>query len=160
MTLAAEIRDAHGVEVDELNLGGGLGIAYVPATTRRPRSTPSTGLSGSSSASVRRPACAVRGCRSSRDVRSSGPATITVYEVGTVKRVSLDGGAVRTYVSVDGGMSDNIRTALYDAEYTCTVANRASSATPVLAASWASTARAATSSCATPGCRATSRRAT
>jgi diaminopimelate decarboxylase len=40
---------------------------------------------------------------------------------------------VRTYVSVDGGMSDNIRTALYDADYSCTLANRASAATPVLA---------------------------
>ena len=46
-----------------------------------------------------------------------GPAMCTVYEVGTVKEVELDGGAVRTYVSVDGGMSDNIRTALYDADY-------------------------------------------
>jgi diaminopimelate decarboxylase len=57
----------------------------------------------------------------------------TVYEIGTVKQVELDGGARRTYVSVDGGMSDNIRTALYDADYSCTLANRASAATPVLA---------------------------
>jgi diaminopimelate decarboxylase len=63
----------------------------------------------------------------------AGPSAITVYEVGTVKRVSLDGGAVRTYVSVDGGMSDNIRTALYDADYTCTLANRESTVAPVLA---------------------------
>ena len=56
----------------------------------------------------------------------------TVYTVGTVKRVELDGGAVRTYVSVDGGMSDNIRTALYDADYSCTLASRASDAPPVL----------------------------
>ena len=56
----------------------------------------------------------------------------TVYEVGTVKPVELDGGAVRTYVSVDGGMSDNIRTALYDADYSCTLATRASDAPPVL----------------------------
>ncbi len=57
----------------------------------------------------------------------------TVYTVGTVKPVALDGGAVRTYVSVDGGMSDNIRTALYDADYSCTLANRPSDAAPVLA---------------------------
>ena len=50
----------------------------------------------------------------------------TVYEVGTVKEVALDGGASRTYVSVDGGMSDNIRTALYDADYSCTLASRRS----------------------------------
>ena len=58
----------------------------------------------------------------------AGPAVCTVYEVGTVKAVELDGGAVRTYVSVDGGMSDNIRTALYDADYSCTLANRVSDA--------------------------------
>ncbi|MCW2758925.1 MAG: diaminopimelate decarboxylase, partial [Nocardioidaceae bacterium] len=62
-----------------------------------------------------------------------GPAMCTVYTVGTVKPVTLDGGAVRTYVSVDGGMSDNIRTALYDADYSCTLAARTSTAPPVLA---------------------------
>jgi diaminopimelate decarboxylase len=61
-----------------------------------------------------------------------GPSAITVYEVGTVKDVTLDGGHTRRYVSVDGGMSDNIRTALYDADYTCVLANRASSAAPVI----------------------------
>ena len=53
----------------------------------------------------------------------------TLYEVGTVKE--LDG--IRTYVSVDGGMSDNIRTALYDASYSATLASRASGAQPLLA---------------------------
>ena len=53
-----------------------------------------------------------------------GPAVFTLYEVGTVKDV--DG--MRTYVSVDGGMSDNIRTALYDASYSATLASRASTA--------------------------------
>jgi diaminopimelate decarboxylase len=61
-----------------------------------------------------------------------GPAMCTVYEVGTVKEVALDGGARRTYVSVDGGMSDNLRTALYDADYSCTLASRTSEAAPVL----------------------------
>jgi diaminopimelate decarboxylase len=61
-----------------------------------------------------------------------GPTTITLYEVGTVKPVELDGGLVRTYVSVDGGMSDNIRTALYDSDYTVVVASRRSDAPPML----------------------------
>jgi diaminopimelate decarboxylase len=60
----------------------------------------------------------------------------TVYTVGTVKRVELDGPPdtrpVRTYVSVDGGMSDNIRTALYDADYSCTLASRTSEAPAAL----------------------------
>ena len=53
-----------------------------------------------------------------------GPGTVTVYEVGTVKPVE----GLRTFVSVDGGMSDNIRTALYDADYTVALASRRSSA--------------------------------
>ena len=84
-----------------------------------------------------------------------GPAMCTVYEVGTVKQVALDGGASRTYVSVDGGMSDNIRTALYDADYSCTLAP----GLPTRRRSWrgssGSTARPATSSSRTSSCRRT-----
>jgi diaminopimelate decarboxylase len=58
-----------------------------------------------------------------------GPSVFTLYEVGTVKDV--DG--IRTYVSVDGGMSDNIRTALYDSSYSAALASRKSDAQPMLA---------------------------
>ncbi len=61
-----------------------------------------------------------------------GPAVCTVYTVGTTKEVALDFGESRTYVSVDGGMSDNIRTALYDADYSCTLASRYCRADPAL----------------------------
>jgi diaminopimelate decarboxylase len=61
-----------------------------------------------------------------------GPAGITLYEVGTIKPVLLDHGLVRTFVSVDGGMSDNIRSALYDADYTVILASRESTAPPQL----------------------------
>jgi diaminopimelate decarboxylase len=78
--------------------------------------------------------------------------------------VPLDGRASRRYVSVDGGMSDNIRTALYDA---CTTAGSCpavpSATAPAsrrCAGSSASTARAATSWCATAGCPPTWRPAT
>jgi diaminopimelate decarboxylase len=54
-----------------------------------------------------------------------GPGTVTLYEVGTVKDVQLGHGTARRYVSVDGGMSDNIRTALYDALYDCRLVSRA-----------------------------------
>ena len=60
----------------------------------------------------------------------AGPGTVTLYEIGTIKPVRLGASGapgtplVRNYVSVDGGMSDNIRTALYDASYTCVLANR------------------------------------
>ncbi len=62
-----------------------------------------------------------------------GPTAFTLYEVGTVKQVTLDAGASRTYVAVDGGMSDNIRTALYGADFSATLASRRSAAAPVLA---------------------------
>ena len=131
--LAARIRDTHGVEVDEIDLGGGLGIAYVEGDDpETPKQTIDRLV-----AIVERE-CAAAGLRVPRlSVEPGraivGPSTVTVYRVGTVKQVSLDGGAARTYVSVDGGMSDNIRTALYDAEYTCALANRASTVAPVRA---------------------------
>ncbi|HYI56248.1 MAG TPA: hypothetical protein VEX57_19935, partial [Microlunatus sp.] len=68
----------------------------------------------------------------------AGPGTVTLYEIGTIKPVRLGASGapgtplVRNYVSVDGGMSDNIRTALYDANYTCVLANRSSDAPPAL----------------------------
>jgi diaminopimelate decarboxylase len=131
--LAATIRDVHGVEVAELNLGGGLGIAYVSDDDPEDPSETITRLL----AIVARE-CASHGLATPRVSLEPGraivgPSAITLYEVGTVKQVTLDGGHVRTYVSVDGGMSDNIRTALYDAAYTCVLANRESSATPALA---------------------------
>jgi diaminopimelate decarboxylase len=131
--LAAAVRDTHGIELDEINLGGGLGIAYVagddPETPKQTIDRLVTIVERECDAlALRRPRLSLEPGRA-----IVGPSAITVYEVGTVKQVTLDGGAVRTYVSVDGGMSDNIRTALYDAEYTCTIANRASVATPLLA---------------------------
>jgi diaminopimelate decarboxylase len=128
--LAARLRDVHGVELAELDLGGGLGIAYVSGDDpETPKQTVERLV-----AIVERE-CAASGLRVPRlSVEPGraivGPSAITVYEVGTVKQVVLDGGLTRTYVSVDGGMSDNVRTALYDAEYTCVLANRASAATP------------------------------
>jgi len=62
----------------------------------------------------------------------SGPSAFALYTVGTVKQVHLDGDAVRTYVAVDGGMRDNIRTALYAAEYSATLASRRSAAGPAI----------------------------
>jgi diaminopimelate decarboxylase len=62
----------------------------------------------------------------------AGLSTFTLYSAGTIKDVGLEHGAVRRYVSVDGGMSDNIRTALYDADYSCALASRESAAPPAL----------------------------
>ncbi len=130
---AAAIRDIHGLQVDEVNLGGGLGIAYVsgddPESPKQTLERLNAIVEGECAAvGLRVPRVSVEPGRA-----IVGPSTITVYEVGTVKDVTLDAGQTRKYVSVDGGMSDNIRTALYDAEYTCVLANRESHAPPARA---------------------------
>ena len=131
--LLAELRDAHGVELPEIDLGGGLGIAYTSDDTPLVPKHVASALREIVAAE-----CAAAGLSSVPRISVepgraiSGPPTITVYEVGTVKPVHLDKGT-RLYVSVDGGMSDNIRTALYDAEYTCVLASRSSQAPPVAA---------------------------
>ncbi|MDQ1322468.1 MAG: diaminopimelate decarboxylase, partial [Actinomycetota bacterium] len=63
----------------------------------------------------------------------AGPGTVTLYEVGTVKDVAVSHSARRRYVSVDGGMSDNIRTSLYGAQYDVRLVSRGSVAPAVLA---------------------------
>ena len=130
--LAAAVRDTHGIDVPEINLGGGLGIAYVSSDDPE---TPKQTVERLTAIVERE--CAAAGLQVPHIAVEPGraivgPSAITVYEVGTVKEVTLDGGAVRRYISVDGGMSDNIRTALYGAEYTCVLANRASDAPPAL----------------------------
>jgi diaminopimelate decarboxylase len=131
--LATAIRDEHGVELPELDLGGGLGIAYT--SDDDPADVAS--MAKSLIAIVER-ACAGAGLAMPRlsvepGRAIAGPGTVTLYEVGTVKPVALGpGGATRAYVSVDGGMSDNIRTALYDADYTAALVSRASEAPPAL----------------------------
>ena len=127
--LMAQIRDTLDLTLPELDLGGGLGIAYTsdddPAdlvdTAKQLRAIVERECAA---AGLPVPRLAVEPGRA-----IAGPGTVTLYEVGTIKDV--DG--IRTYVSVDGGMSDNIRTALYDADYTVALASRASDAEPMLA---------------------------
>src|SRR5216683_152149 len=126
--LAARIRDEHGVEIAELDLGGGFGIAYLeeddpPEVKDLAQSLRDIVDGQCRAADLPVPRLTVEPGRT-----IIGPSTVTLYEVGTVKDV--DG--LRTYVSVDGGMSDNIRTALYDASYSCALASRASTAPPML----------------------------
>ena len=121
-------------ELPELDLGGGFGIAYTTQDDPSDAAQLATEMTKIVTRRVPRRATSTVPRLSIEPGRAiAGPAMCTVYEVGTVKAVELDGGAVRTYVSVDGGMSDNIRTALYDADYSCTLANRRSEAPPLLA---------------------------
>ncbi|TKA09694.1 diaminopimelate decarboxylase [Actinacidiphila oryziradicis] len=127
--LLKEIRDEHGIELPEIDLGGGLGIAYTADDDpREPRE-----IAKSLREIVSRECAAARLTEPRLSVEPGraivGPTAFTLYEAGTIKR--LDG--LRTYVSVDGGMSDNIRTALYDAEYSVALVSRTSDAEPMLA---------------------------
>jgi diaminopimelate decarboxylase len=128
LELAVRIRDEHGVSISELDLGGGFGIAYTPEDD-----APSVKEVAQSLREIVDRQCLAAGLSRPRLTVEPGRAivgssTVTLYTVGTIKDV--DG--LRTYVSVDGGMSDNIRTALYDASYTCSLASRASDAAPML----------------------------
>jgi diaminopimelate decarboxylase len=126
--LLAEVRDTFGIELPEIDLGGGLGIAYLDGDDPQHPADIAVRLRHivereCALASLAVPRLAVEPGRA-----IIGPSMLTLYEVGTVKQVSLAADNVRTYLSVDGGMSDNIRTALYDADYTTALANRQSGA--------------------------------
>ncbi len=116
--------------ITTLDLGGGLGIAYTPADTPPPIDAMATSLTEIVERECKAYGLAVPRIAVEPGRAIVGPGTVTVYEVGTVKNVHLDGDVVRKYVSVDGGMSDNIRTALYDADYTVVLASRSSAAPP------------------------------
>ncbi|HEV2755492.1 MAG TPA: diaminopimelate decarboxylase [Actinomycetota bacterium] len=126
--LAADARVGLGLEVRELDLGGGLGIAYTRADE-----APDPGALVTAIAGVAREAFDGRGLAVPEILFEpgraiSGPAGVTVYRVGTVKRIPRARGGEdqhdRVYVSVDGGMSDNPRYALYGATYEAALANR------------------------------------
>ncbi|WP_309129597.1 diaminopimelate decarboxylase [Microbacterium sp.] len=133
---ASRLLDVHqellaGGDIPQLNLGGGFGIAY----TRVDDPTPIAELAEGIVAAVAE-GCAARGipvpALSFEPGRAIvGNAGVTLYEVGTIKDVTLDAGT-RRYVSVDGGMSDNARTALYGAQYSARLASRVGGGPPVL----------------------------
>ncbi|MDQ2848857.1 MAG: diaminopimelate decarboxylase [Actinomycetota bacterium] len=133
--LLAELIERHPelvATVRTIDLGGGLGIAYVSGDDPLAPDVMAKSLQDivsreAQAAGLAMPRIAVEPGRA-----IAGPGTVTLYQVGTIKEVGLDGGVVRRYVSVDGGMSDNIRTALYDADYTVTLASRSSTAPAAL----------------------------
>ncbi len=117
----AEIKAQTGVEVRMLDTGGGLGIAYglpdEPSTIKDYGKVVVDGIKEECEKhSLTVPAMAVEPGRSI--VANAG---VTLYTVGSIKVIP----GIRTYVAVDGGMSDNIRTSLYDAHYEALIANKA-----------------------------------
>ncbi len=134
---AARVVELHaellaGGDVPVLNLGGGFGIAYTSVDDPTPIEELAAGIAGA----VARE-CEVRGIpvpnlafEPGRTI--VGQAGVTLYEVGTVKPVRVSDELERVYVSVDGGMSDNARPALYGADYSVRLASRVSHAEPAL----------------------------
>ena len=124
-----------GGDVPELNIGGGFGINYTSADD-----APDIEVFAQEIAKEVARLCGeldikvpVLCFEPGRVI--SGPAGVTLYNVGTIKDVQLseDGvTGVRKYVSIDGGMSDNARPSLYKADYTPVLASRISSAKPAL----------------------------
>ena len=132
MGFMAKYRDQFGTQLPELDLGGGFGIAYIAGeVTVEPADVlpaiHSAVLAACKKYDLDMPQVSLEPGRN-----IVGPTMFTLYEVGTVKDVTLEDKSIRKYVSVDGGMSDNARTALYDAEYTAVIAQRSSQAPSVL----------------------------
>ena len=132
LKLFSQFREATGVSLAELDLGGGFGIAYTKEDDPASPAELARGLREIVDHEVRgfglnAPAVSIEPGRA-----IVGPSGLALYRVGTVKAVEVGGGMSRRYISVDGGMSDNIRPALYAAEYSATLASRASQAEPVV----------------------------
>jgi diaminopimelate decarboxylase len=130
--LALRIAQEHNVQIEMLNLGGGMGIAYIDSDAPLAIEQMSSELVDIvyklfTTNGLAMPQLAFEPGRA-----IVGPSMITLYTVGTTKKIELENGEKRTYVAVDGGMSDNIRTALYGAQYSVTLASRLSKAEPML----------------------------
>lgn len=132
LEIQSGLAEEFATPLPELGLGGGFGMAY---TSQDDPKVP-TELAAELRDIVEReckvleiplPAVTVEPGRA-----IAGPSTFTLYQVGTVKAVDLGSGQVRSYVSVDGGMSDNLRPALYNASYSATMASRLSGAPAIL----------------------------
>lgn len=115
------VRSATGIVLEELNLGGGLGIAYTKEDLAADVEAHGHAISDAVAREAERTGVAVPRLAVEPGRSLIANAMVTVYRVGTVKEIP----GVRTYVSVDGGMSDNIRPLLYGARYSALVVNKA-----------------------------------
>ena len=120
--LLARVKNECGFEIEQLNLGGGFGIRYLPEHDpveyeRYMKQVSMVVEKTCMKLGVGMPFILIEPGRS-----IVGPAGITLYKVGGVKEIP----GIRTYVSVNGGMTDNPRYALYGSDYNMMIANKAS----------------------------------
>jgi diaminopimelate decarboxylase len=128
MEFMGKYRDEYKVELPELDLGGGFGIAYVAGDVTVEPSDVLAAIRKAVDAACKKYSLQTPLISLEPGRNIVGPTMFTLYEVGTVKDVVVSAGITRKYVSVDGGMSDNLRPTLYDAEYSAVIAQRVSSA--------------------------------
>ena len=131
ISVLAAFRDKYGKELPELNIGGGYGIAYTKSEKAIAPDLVMPVIAKTIKDECTKLKLAVPNISIEPGRAIVGPTTTTIYEVGTTKLVTLEDGKIRRYISVDGGMSDNIRPALYGATYSALLANRSSTAKPV-----------------------------
>jgi diaminopimelate decarboxylase len=130
LDLVAQVRDELGHTIAHLDLGGGFGVMYNTQHTPATPEALATGIAGIVEKQCHELDLEVPHVAFEPGRAIAGPSTQTLYTVGTVKDVRLGGPHHRVYVSVDGGMSDNVRTALYDADYSCLLSGRVSAEPP------------------------------
>lgn len=136
MGFLARIKALHGVELPELDLGGGYGIAYTESDTPREPAELAAAMAYVVAATAGELGIGIPRISIEPGRAIAGPSTFTLYEAGVRKSVQVeteDGTLVpRRYVSVDGGMSDNARPVLYDADYTAVLASRVTASEPII----------------------------
>ena len=131
ISVLAAFRDKYKKELPELNIGGGYGIAYTKSEKAIAPELVMPVIAKTIKSECAKHNLAVPNISIEPGRAIVGPTTTTIYEVGTTKLVTLEDESVRRYISVDGGMSENIRPALYGATYSAFLANRSSTAKAV-----------------------------
>ena len=118
--------------VPELNLGGGFGVAYTELDKPMQIEEIAFAITETVDQECKKHGIEIPALAYEPGRYIVGPAGITLYNVGTTKDVKVEETATRKYVSIDGGMSDNARPALYEADYSVALASRESDAEPVI----------------------------
>ena len=124
LQLRAALASQTGTLVPEIDLGGGFGVAYLPSEVAIDLAAASKELAQAVKRVCEELKTPVPALSFEPGRAIVGPAMVSIYRVGTIKEVSTEDGQKRLYVSLDGGMSDNIRPALYDANYFGQVVSR------------------------------------
>ena len=120
LNFAAEMKQKYGFELKELNIGGGFAIQYVLDSPAPPISVYAEAIASRLITKCQELKLALPRLTIEPGRAIVGRAGVTLYKVGVVKEIP----GVRCYVSVDGGMADNIRPALYGAKLEAIVANK------------------------------------